>query len=188
MSTNFSPPLRRKLNIVQALQGNLLVWRDEAASDTERAIALCWILHLTGDLHEPLHNVALFSRAYFPEGDRGGNLIAVKRDDDVTNLHSVWDGLANSFANISPRQNTEKMFANDVANIQSIGNWARDQYQLAMAFAYTEEVKTKKILSQVSRQRNPQFALSAEYLATAQKIARSQVIIAGHRIVALIRN
>ena len=185
LSTEFSPPLRRNLNIIQALQGNLLVWRDESVSDAVRAIALCWILHLTGDIHEPLHTVALFSRAYFPEGDRGGNLIAIKLDGDVTNLHSVWDGLANRYDYVSPNEYLQKVLANDIASIRSIEKWARDQHKLAVEFAYSEEVKSG-ILGQVSRERNPEIRLSAEYLATAEKIARSQVIIAGHRIAALL--
>jgi len=68
MSTEFSPPLRQNLNVIQALKGNLLLWTDNDASDAEKAVALCWILHLVGDMHQPLHNVALFSRAYFPKG------------------------------------------------------------------------------------------------------------------------
>jgi hypothetical protein len=180
-------PLQHNLNLIQALKGNLLVWGDDTAPDTERAVALCWILHLTGDIHEPLHNVALISRAYFAEGDRGGNLIAIRRDDDLTNLHSVWDGLANRFDDVSPDEDARKTLANDVADIQSIDDWARVHHHLAMEYAYTEEVKSK-LLGQDPRKRNPQITLSTEYLATAEEVARSRIIIAGHRIAALLTN
>ena len=185
MSTEFVPPWLKDLNIVQALKGNWFAWREPSASDADKAVALCWILHLTGDIHQPLHNVALFNRAYFPEGDRGGNSIAIKRKNDVTNLHAVWDGLANRFDDLSPDEKTKQLLLNDVADIQSIIAWARHQQELAMEFVYTEEVRSK-VLSQVSHARNPEISLSAEYVATAEKIARSQVIIAGHRIAALI--
>ena len=186
-STEFVPPLRHDLNLIQALKGNLLVWRDATASDSQKAMALCWILHLTGDVHEPLHNVALFSKEYFAEGDRGGNLITVKRDGGTTNLHAVWDGLANYLDDVSPDDNTRRILANDVADINAIDDWARDGQQMSKDFAYSEEVRSQ-LLGQPPRRRNPQITLSAEYIAVAEKTARPQVIIAGHRIAVLLRN
>ena len=38
----------------------------------EQAVYLCWLLPLGGDIHQPLHTTALFSKQ-FPDGDRGGN-------------------------------------------------------------------------------------------------------------------
>ncbi len=58
-----------------------------------QAIDLCWVMHLVGDVHQPLHAVSLYSNTY-PTGDQGGNLIHVGTDGNPdTNLHSVWDGL-----------------------------------------------------------------------------------------------
>ncbi len=185
LSMEFAPPLRQNLNVVQALKGNLLVWRDETAADADKAVALCWILHLTGDIHQPLHNAALFSRAYFPTGDRGGNSIAIKRKDGVTNLHAVWDGVANRFDNLAPNENTIKLLANDDVHLQSINGWSHHRHKMATEFVYTEEVK-RKLLKQVASQQNPKISLSAEYVSTARQVARPQVIIAGHRIAALI--
>jgi hypothetical protein len=187
VATEFAVPLRKGLNLIQALQGNLLLWRDETAPDSQRAVALCWFLHLAGDIHEPLHNVALFSRTLFPDGDRGGNLITVKSGNDSFNFHAVWDGLANRLDDYSLDENTKNMLANDVADIQAIGDWARDHHRLAMEYAYTEEVK-RQLLGQDSRGRYPQITLSMEYLATAEELARTRIIIAGHRIAALLTN
>jgi hypothetical protein len=187
MSKEFVPPLRHDLNLIQALKGNLLVWRDAKLPDTDKAMALCWILHLTGDIHDPLHNVALFSRTHFQDGDRGGNLIAIERDGGDTNLHAVWDGMANRFDDHAPDEKTRKKLANETANVQSIDDWARAGQAMARDFAYTEEVRSQ-LLAQAPRWRNPKIKLSAEYLAAAEKIARPQVIIAGHRIAELITN
>ncbi len=187
LQMQFDPPLRQNLNIVQALKGNLRVWRDETAADADRAVALCWILHLTGDMHQPLHNVALFSRAWFPQGDRGGNSIAIRQKDDVTNLHVVWDSLPNRFDDLSPDEDTKALLSKNVAQIQSIDTWANQSHRMAMEYAYTEEVKTK-LLHQVSNNQNPEISLTAEYIANASQVARTQVIIAGHRIAALITN
>ncbi len=63
-----------------------------ASPDADKAIALCWIFHLMGDIHQPLHSTALVS-AQFPDGDRGGNLFFVRNKTRTNNLHSLWDGL-----------------------------------------------------------------------------------------------
>jgi hypothetical protein len=55
-----------------------------------KAIAYCWLFHLVGDIHQPLHSTALFSRDRFPKGDEGGNKIPLTKGK---NLHSLWDGL-----------------------------------------------------------------------------------------------
>lgn len=187
LQMRFDPPLRQNLNMVQALKGNLLVWRNESATDADRAVALCWVLHLTGDMHQPLHNVALFSRAYYPRGDYGGSAIAVRRGNDVTTLHVVWDSLPDRIEHLSPDEKTVALLANDVVGIESIDGWSRQHYEMAMEFAYTEEVKLK-LLKEVSHKRNPEISLTREYISTASMLASQQLIIAGHRIAALISN
>jgi len=187
MSTTFSPPLRQNLNVIQALKGNLTVWRDDNASDADKAVALCWILHLTGDLHQPLHNVALFSRAFFPEGDRGGNSIAIERTDRVSNLHSVWDGATRTDDDFTLDSKTRTMIANDYINFMEIDKWLSEHQNLAEEYVYTDELRSK-LLDHVATQQNPQISLSPEYLSTAKQVAVPQVAIAGHRIATLITN
>ncbi len=185
VSTEFAPPLRRGLNIIQALQGNLLLWREKAASDAEKAVALCWILHLTGDMHQPLHNVALFSSTYFPEGDRGGNLIGIRRWWRVTNLHATWDGLFNRVENLVPDGVTSDFLARDVAELESIRAWSKTHRDMADEFVYTADVR-RKLLAQRHGRNNPVITLSRKYMTTASELGESQVIIAGYRIAALI--
>lgn len=55
----------------------------------ERKTALVFLIHLLGDLSQPLHAGR--------EGDLGGNKIELTYFGEKTNLHSVWDGkLVNS--------------------------------------------------------------------------------------------
>jgi hypothetical protein len=70
---------------------------DRRAALLQRAIALAWVAHLVGDIHQPLHAGK--------EADRGGNLTCVTwmgqpsylvpNDDHPhcsgANLHAVWD-------------------------------------------------------------------------------------------------
>ena len=45
----------------------------------ERAIALAWILHLVGDMHQPLHTSArITSQPNEQKGDQGGNLFVLQ--------------------------------------------------------------------------------------------------------------
>ena len=57
--------------------------KDESKSKEERALALRYIIHIIGDLHQPLHA----GRAQ----DWGGNRIDVDWFEERTNLHMVWD-------------------------------------------------------------------------------------------------
>ena len=47
--------------------------RDPKASDADKAVAIAWMQHLTGDIHQPLHNSARVTKTE-PKGDQGGNL------------------------------------------------------------------------------------------------------------------
>lgn len=61
---------------------------DDTLSRDERAIALKFLVHLIGDVHQPLHTIG---------DDRGGNNVAVTFLGSATcgtykcNLHGVWD-------------------------------------------------------------------------------------------------
>lgn len=73
--------------ILSALRYNLNILHNDKESDTERAKALRYLIHLVGDLHQPLHTTA--------NNDQGGNCTPIQffSDPKITNLHSVWDGM-----------------------------------------------------------------------------------------------
>lgn len=68
---------------VTALQRFSMVLRDPKASRRDKQLALRFVVHIIGDLHQPLH-------AGKP-GDRGGNEVKVNWFGRSTNLHAVWD-------------------------------------------------------------------------------------------------
>ncbi|UGA40289.1 S1/P1 nuclease [Chromobacterium haemolyticum] len=61
------------------------VLADKSASKSARAQALTFLLHMIGDIHQPLHAA--------DNHDRGGNDVRVRLagGSKVSNLHSVWD-------------------------------------------------------------------------------------------------
>src|SRR5262249_33853255 len=70
------------------------------ATGEERAVYLSWLIHLIGDLHQPLHCSTLVTADYpAPSGDKGGNGFFVKPGERGVNLHSVWDQALGSRAN-----------------------------------------------------------------------------------------
>lgn len=72
-----------KGDIVQALLYFEAQLRDKETPHERRVLALKWLVHLVGDLHQPLH----VGRSC----DRGGNSVEVLWFDKKTNLHKVWD-------------------------------------------------------------------------------------------------
>jgi len=146
--------------------GNFAVWAINNALTTikgsqalgfERGFALRNLLHIVGDLHQPLHAVALFSPA-FPTGDLGGNLFKVNATWANNNLHAVWDsgmGLLNNFI-YRPLNSSSSNYISDMAdkimqytaNLTSAINitskdatnvtaWAMESREVAMEYVYT---------------------------------------------------
>lgn len=72
-----------KGDVVTALDEQILVLSDTTKSKDERALALKIVVHLVGDIHQPLH----LGHA----SDLGGNKWVVKHFNSPRNLHSEWD-------------------------------------------------------------------------------------------------
>ncbi len=72
-----------KGDIVQAIKLSKSKLKDNNVSIKEKAFYLKYLVHLIGDIHQPLH----VGRGE----DRGGNDIKVKWFGDDSNLHRVWD-------------------------------------------------------------------------------------------------
>src|SRR6476660_2206363 len=76
------------MNIVQAIKNSARIVRDASAPKEKRSVHLCWILHLVGDSHQPLHSAELFTTHRFPGGDHGGNYLEIEHQ---WKLHAFWD-------------------------------------------------------------------------------------------------
>src|SRR5262249_19221663 len=75
------------VNILTAMTENQRIVATENNAE-RKAIALAWLLHLVGDIHQPLHTAQLFT-IDCPKGDRGGNEICVRvtQAGQAMNLH-----------------------------------------------------------------------------------------------------
>ena len=68
---------------ITALKAFRVTLQDDQAALVDQQIALRFIVHLIGDLHQPLHAGNGL--------DRGGNQVKVKFFGNPSNLHRVWD-------------------------------------------------------------------------------------------------
>ena len=110
-----------------------------------RAIALTWLFHLVGDIHQSLHTAQVFTADY-PNSDRGGNEICVRvtQARQPMDLHRFWDGvtsssnvtrLRNEATALRNRQEFQRSQLDEFVNTD-FESWAKESYKIAMKFAY----------------------------------------------------
>jgi hypothetical protein len=178
------------------LSNNIATLRNPKASAHDRAVSLCWTLHLFGDLHQPLHaaNIVTTKR---PRGDRlGGNHIALDpRDNKQINLHSFWDqlpGVDPSYKAIAKL--ADELMANpelkpsvlkEFQENKTIASWVQESFRIAVDFSYSPKhvqfVHADDLESgKISKTEIP--ALSMSYISEARKIAERRVALAGQRL------
>ncbi len=76
-------PKSEKGDIIVAINTCISVLKDDSSDRADKVFHLKMLVHLIGDLHQPLH-IGLAE-------DRGGNDFKVQWFDEETNLHVVWD-------------------------------------------------------------------------------------------------
>ncbi len=91
---NLMPPVNGGKAVVKMAELDKLIRGN--APDAQKAVAIAWLEHLIGDIHQPLHSSSRVTDLE-PEGDRGGNSFLLtpqgtERNSQV-NLHSYWDGI-----------------------------------------------------------------------------------------------
>lgn len=174
---------------------------DAQASPAERAVALCWIEHLIGDVHQPLHGCTMYTTAY-PKGDQGGNAQSVQTDAGVQNLHAIWDnglGTANGYVAIDamardltldPRCDVAKL--KEYAEHKEAEQWLAESHALAVAYAYLDG-KLKTVPSASLRRTMPNAPqptsqpvevprLPSMYLANVREVSRVRDSLAAARL------
>lgn len=77
-------------DIIIGIEHSIAVLKDLNASEDDKSFYLKMLIHLIGDLHQPMH-LGL-------EEDKGGNDFQVRWFNEGTNLHRVWDSdMINSY-------------------------------------------------------------------------------------------
>ena len=132
------------VNILTALAENESVVNSEHDPE-RRAIALAWLFHLVGDIHQPLHAAQILTVNY-PNGDRGGNQICVRvtQAGQPMPLHRFWDGVITSSGDVTRLRNAATEMRNrpgfaksQLMELQSTNadTWAKESYDIATKVA-----------------------------------------------------
>ena len=173
-------------NIVLAIEYNRDVLQDRLSTSAQKAVALCWLMHLIGDIHQPLHSGALVSSSLFPDGDRGGNGIRTRGGD---NLHSTWDGaLRNQPFDDTLRRMNSTLRGTKLNEISlNIDIWLQESRQLLNEFVYHDEIKVEVLRSERRGTPMPTIALDADYMSNMQAYSEDRLTLASTRMLLILR-
>lgn len=83
------PPIE-SVNAIWAMENALATLKSKYAQPFDKGLALRVLIHVTGDIHQPLHATTMAS-AEHPKGDAGGNLYLIQGGKSGKNLHAYWD-------------------------------------------------------------------------------------------------
>jgi hypothetical protein len=162
------------------------VLADPHAPPRERNEALKWVVHLVGDIHQPLHAAS--------NGDRGGNLVHVAlvgvRTHGRANLHRVWDtdlvqlalhtrGRQQPPPDIDALAGEARRLVSE-AGQGSPGEWALQSNNLARNVAYHYPGFACNTVPEEI------VVLDASYQQEAQGIVRERLLLAGGRLANLL--
>jgi len=172
------------INIVVELARQGAIVADTSAPAPERAIALAWLLHLGGDIAQPLHASSRVTDQS-PQGDHGGN--DFRLDADMS-LHWYWDRILTARY---PRGDAES----DDAYIARVADavmahaptdsltwqpapgefelWAKESLWLAQTRVYCCGAV-------------PGAEPPPEYLAHVDQVSEPRIALAGYRLAALL--
>ena len=141
-------------NAIEAAVLNAGMLANPESKPVERALALSWVMHIVGDIHQPLH-VSDYYSAESPTGNAAGTLEYVWDPlmDSAMPLHILWD--SNTFRSTAieeidknatellakyPRSSLPQLTGYD--GLGSFERWARESYQVAVDFAYGAGIET----------------------------------------------
>lgn len=193
-------------HVVSAIGENLATLRDAAATAAKHAEALGQLIHWVGDIHQPLHATTW-------KNDRGGNgylIYGVPFSDLIvgqsSNLHTYWDKafrftaadgkIVEAWKNPPTRpeapgegiiaEHAKALIAEfPVATLEELKQpaaaeaWAKESHILGCTKAYPSGEHTTDI--EVRK-------LEPDWVQTNRKIAGRRIVIAGHRLAALLND
>jgi len=168
-----------------ALAENLHKLASGTSSPADAAMALAFVVHFVGDIHQPLHTE--------DNNDRGGNEVTISTSGagvSASNLHSLWDGPLVAAAlgpDLDPATTT---VSNDDASapsgwtvgadsvdgvIQASDDWAEDAHALAHS-AYAS------LSIPVGAGPTSQVHVTADYVQQEKQVVEGQIDRAAVRL------
>ncbi len=164
-------------NMYQSVKRNPNFW--------ELSFAIAWLIHLFGDIHQPLHCVTMYS-SQFPTGDAGGNLFKIYVDGVKTDLHGYWDSVCGMWSEDPARpmnassastfrqratlllQKYNSTFSDSMKRVYDPATMANESYQFAVSDAYGGL--------------QPLDTITTQYHDRCVATAESRIVLAGIRL------
>ena len=167
------------------VQERIALFRGVLSSDSTdplKSYDLSWLLHLVGDVHQPLHCATRVSRTA-PHGDSGGNSVTLDCAGCASKLHAFWDDLPGTGktvqAVLQPAIKAAKRLPAvnpRVAAKSDARDWVAESFQAAQQMVYRPPVMDG----------NGPFALTSAYKRAAKRLAQQRVALAGARLANLL--
>jgi len=144
-----------KGDLVTGINTCISILKDKNNSDKDKAFYLRMLVHLIGDLHQPMH----IGR----QEDKGGNTIQVQWFGKGTNLHRVWDVNMIEAWNMSYLElanNSETLSKEQIKVLQqgSIIDWVHDTHK-----------QSKMVYKSVKTGENLKYRYSYDHFGTVRK-------------------
>ncbi|HSZ83775.1 MAG TPA: S1/P1 nuclease [Polyangia bacterium] len=164
----------------------------DATSDDVKSYDLVWLLHLVGDVHQPLHCVSRYDKSA-PAGDRGGNDVKIAGDaqppvcDDPrycpfgppNELHAFFDDVTGSGYATAPVVDAAAKLAAAPAKTAAVRDeevWIAEGLDLA---------KTQIYVAPIGAGAGP-FTVTPAYQAAAEALGKQRIALAGARLANLL--
>ncbi|HLJ29435.1 MAG TPA: S1/P1 nuclease [Candidatus Angelobacter sp.] len=151
------------------------------ATDDVKSYDLVWLLHLVGDIHQPLHCATRFTTDE-KNGDSGGNTVKICQGKNCKGeLHAFWDGLLGTSDDPSAAVIAGKKLAPADATLAGDNNeadWAKESFDLAQSKGYVAPIQDG----------DGPFTLTVAYRTSAKKIGAQRVALAGARLANLLND
>ena len=163
------------------------VIRNTSASDKDKAVAIAWIEHLIGDIHQPLHTSARVTDRE-PKGDQGGNLFLLTPEgtprEKQMNLHWFWDSIVSRTVAIEGDECDREYVANVARKIMK--KYPAASFGTALKPGAFEDWRKESFALNPTDVFSPdlvRFQMPSEkYKKRAFQLAERQLALAGYRL------
>ena len=155
-------------NLYTQIQAMMADLKNKSLAVEKRHEALYFLVHLVGDLHQPLH--------VGRDEDAGGNKIIVYWFDKKTNLHTLWDSMLIEFQQYSYSEYSKLL---DIAGEYQVKTWQSSSLE---DWFYESHVISDSIYDATPNESK----LSYKYNYRFQKVMEDPLLKGGVRLAALL--
>lgn len=167
-------PTLAESNALIGIQQAIQAIKSPKTTQAEKGLSLRILVHVIGDVHQPLHTISQITQQY-PKGDLGGNLFLLGKNSIGANLHKYWDngggiliGQSKSVQIKNKAKQLEKKWSCAMANkLSKPEQWIKASNQIAQHQVYNIAVGSVP---------------SKQYQLTAQNLSQKQIFLAGCRL------